>query len=149
MPTTPVLGGTYPTPLDPATADLWGDTLNDLFLLFDAEFGIRTVNQDFADFVLSRAKFKDPSETVYSAGNISGAVSLDYTNGSYQYATLTGNVTSLTISNLPATASGGWMTLELIQDGTGSRTLALGSAYKTQSEEAVTLTTTATARDKL
>jgi hypothetical protein len=149
MPTTPVLGGIYPTPLDPATADLWGDTLNDLFLLFDGEFGTRTVNQNFADFVLSRSKLKDTSETAYSAGNISGAVSLDYTNGSYQYATLTGNVSGLTITNWPASGSGGWMTLELIQDGTGSRTLTLGSAYKTQSGDTVTLTTTASARDKL
>lgn len=149
MPVSPNLGFTYPTPLDPATADLWGPVINTVLLAIDSEFATRTIAQDFADLVLSRAKLKDTSETVYNAGNISGAVTLDYTNGSYQYATLTGNVTSLTINNFPASGSGGWMTLELIQDGTGSRTLALGSAYKTPSGDGVSLTTAASARDKL
>jgi hypothetical protein len=74
---------------------------------------------------------------------------LDYDNGNYQYATLTGNVSSLTINNWPASGDGAWMTLELIQDGTGSRTLTLGSAYKTAGASGVTLTTTASKRDKL
>jgi len=149
MPVSPILGFTYPTPLDPATADLWGGTLNTLFLAIDSEFGTRTVAQNYADLVQSRMKMKDTSETVYNAGNISGAVSLDYTNGQYQYATLTGNVSSLTITNWPASGSGAWMTLELTQDGTGGRTLSLSSAYKTAFGAGVTLTTTASARDKL
>lgn len=130
-------------------ADLWGGYLNTNFDTLDSEAVLATVAKSFADFEVSRAKLKDTSEVVYNAGNISGAVTLDYTNGSYQYATLTGNVTSLTISNWPASGTGGWMTLELAQDGTGSRTLTLGSAYKTQGAAGVTLTTTASKRDKL
>ena len=149
MPTSPNLGFTYPTPLDPATADLWGGILNTLFLELDSEAATKTIAQSFADFELSRAKLVDTSETVHNAGNISGAVTLDYENGSYQYATLTGDVTSLTISNLPASGSGGWLTLELNQDGTGSRLLTLGSAYKTAGGGGVTLSTGASERDYL
>lgn len=149
MPALANFGLTYSNPFDPVYQDLWGGLLNAIVVAMDGEFATKTFAQSFADYQLSRAKLKDTSEVVYNAGNISGAVSLDYTNGCYQYATLTGNVTSLTISNWPASGTGGWMTLELTQDGTGSRTLTLGSAYKTQGAAGVTLTTTASKRDKL
>lgn len=141
------LGLTAPTV--GADNDTWGDENNVVLEGIASETITKTVNQNFADKVISRAKLKDTSETVYNAGNISGAVTLDYENGNYQYATLTGNVTSLTISNWPASGAGAWMTIELIQDGTGSRTLTLGSAYKTPNAAGVTLTTTASKRDKL
>jgi len=130
-------------------ADLWGGYLNTNFDTLDSQAVLATVVKNYADYQVSRAKLKDTSEVVYNAGNISGAVTLDYENGQYQYATLTGNVSSLTISNWPASGTGGFMTLELIQDGTGSRTLTLGSAYKTAGAAGVTLTTTASKRDKL
>lgn len=130
-------------------ADLWGGYLNTNFDTLDSQAVLATVVKNYADYQVSRAKLKDTSEVVYNAGNISGAVTLDYENGNYQYATLTGNVSSLTISNWPASGTGGFMTLELIQDGTGSRTLTLGSAYKTAGAAGVTLTTTASKRDKL
>lgn len=149
MPTTDNLSLTYPTPLDPATADIWGDIINDIFIAFDDEFAERTIATSYADFAQSRMKLIDTSETVFSKGNVSGAVSLDYTNGHYQYMTLTGNISSLTISNFPASGTAGWMTLEMIQDGTGSRTLTLGSAYKTPGGDGITLTTTASAVDTL
>lgn len=129
--------------------DTWGTETNAVLEGLASETITKTVNQNFADKVLSRPKLKDSSETVYSVGNISGAVVLDYENGNYQYATLTGNVTSLTINNWPASGSGAWMTLELIQDATGSRTIVLSSAYKTAEAAGVTLTTTASKRDKL
>jgi hypothetical protein len=122
---------------NPTDADLWGGYLNTNMDILDSQAALATV-----------ARVQDTSETAYNAGNISGAVSLDYTNGQYQYATLTGNVSSLTINNFPASGSGGWMTLELIQDGTGSRTLTLSSAYK-KAGDAILLSTTASARDKL
>jgi len=149
MPVTPLGGVTLAPIKDPAYADDYAQQIYDAIDEAQNETIDKTVNQNFADKVLSRAKMKDTSETVYNAGNISGAVTLDYENGNYQYATLTGNVTSLTINNWPASGAGAWMTLELIQDGTGSRTLTLGSAYKTQGAAGVTLTTTASKRDKL
>lgn len=149
MPTSPVLGFTYPTPLDPATADLWGATLNTLLLVLDSEAGTKTVDLDFAGFKAKTSELIDTQETTNSLGNISGAVAVDYTNGHYQYGTVTGNITSLTISNWPASGKTGWLTLELTQDGTGGRTIALTSAYKTIAGGGVTLSTAASARDLL
>jgi hypothetical protein len=59
--------------------------------------------------------------------------------------TLTGNVT-LAFSNIVAGTSG-W--IDLIQDGTGSRTLTLPASCKRPGGAALTLTTTANAKDKL
>lgn len=39
MPTLVYSGLTYPTPLDPAYADIWGDILNDIFIQMDASNG--------------------------------------------------------------------------------------------------------------
>ncbi len=94
---------------------------------------------DLGGTALKQAKFQDYSATTYDLGNISGVVSVDYTNGHYQYGTLTGNITSLTINNLPASGEEGVITLEPTQDGTGSRTIALSSAYKTVGGSGVSL----------
>lgn len=147
--TTTNLSLTKPAVNDPVDQDKWGDQLNANMDTLDSEAVTKTVALDFADFELSRPKLKDYSETAYNAGNVSGAVALDYTNGNYQYATATGNITSLTISNWPASGSLGSFTLELSQDGTGSRTLTLSSAYKTEGGAGITLTTTASATDIL
>lgn len=60
---------------------------------------------------------------LFNAGNLSGAITLDYRNGGSQKGTLTGNVTSLTVSNVP---DGNDFMLQLTQDATGSRTVAGG-----------------------
>lgn len=57
-------------------------------------------------------------DKVYTA-NVSGAVTINSTNGSLQLLTLTGNVTSITPSNFE---QGERITVLWIQDGTGSRT---------------------------
>lgn len=82
-------------------------------------------------YILSQMPLKACSEVGYNKGNISGAVTLDYNNGNWQNATLTGNVTSLTVSNWPGFAGAGLLTINLVQDATGGRSLALGAAYKT------------------
>lgn len=139
-----------PTDKEIAYQDTWWPPVLAALQAIDGDIATAIAAKNFADYEVLRAKLKDTSETVYSVGNISGAVTLDYVNGQYQYATLTGNVSSLTINNWPASGTGGWMTLELIQDGTGSRTLTLGSAYKTAAATGtIVLTTTASKRDKL
>ena len=60
------------------------------------------------------------NETVYDAGNVTGAASFDMTNGSIQKATVTGNITSLALTNAVAGTSA---TIILTQDATGGRTL--------------------------
>ncbi len=72
-------------------------------------------------------------------GNISGAVTINVASGNYVTATLTGNIT-LTLTD--GEGVGQRMTLDLKQDGTGSRTLTT-TAFK-KAGGALTLTTTAT-----
>ncbi len=134
---------------DVVDQDLWGGYLNANFDSLDSVLNTRTQNYNFADFQLIRPYTKDVAEVAYSVGNISGAVALDYENGNYQYATLTGNVSSLTVNNWPASGRLGFISIEFIQDGTGGRTIALTSAYKTPSAGGITLTTAASATDIL
>jgi hypothetical protein len=148
MPTTTNLGLTYVTPLDPAYADIWGSTYNTMFVAFDCEFGTRTINQDYADFDLSKANLKDCSYEVYDNGNVSGSVTIDITNGNYHKMTLTGNVTSLTINNPSPTGDLCIVGLEIAQDGTGGYTFAFPSAIKwPNGGSAIAVTTTASAKD--
>lgn len=128
-------------------ADLWGGYLNSNWDDADSLFATRSADYDFAGYKLTDAVLEDTGETAYSLGNISGAVAVDYTNGHWQYGTLTGNISGITVSNWPASGKGAWLSLELIQDGTGSRTLTLASAYKTAGGAGITLSTAAAARD--
>lgn len=85
-------------------------------------------------------------ETIYTA-NVSGALTIDLQNGSYQELTLTGNVTSITFANtVTDTATG--ITVKFIQDGTGGRTVSFGDLYAAGGT-APTLSTTAGASDTL
>jgi len=132
--------------------DLWGDQLNTNLDTVDSEHALKTINLDFNNKVLSQAEMKDISETTYdfSADISSGVLALDYLNGGWQYGTLTENITTFSITNLPATTKGGWLTVEFIQDGTGSRTLDLtGGTFLKAGGGSVTLTTAAGASDEL
>lgn len=77
--------------------------------------------------------------TRYSAGNSSTAITLDFNNGNVQFVTMTGNCT-FTLSN---PKSGGRYILELLQDGTGSRTATWPATVKWSGGTTPTLTTTA------
>lgn len=101
--------------------DLWGGYLNENWTDLDSYLNLRTQDYNFADYSLIRPTLKDYSETIYNAGNVSGATTLDYTNGPHQRMVLTGAVV-FTFSNPPATSYLGAMLLYLKQDGTGSRT---------------------------
>jgi hypothetical protein len=65
--------------------------------------------------------FKQPIEATYDNGNTGAAtITPNATNGSVQKYTLTGNIT---LNAFASPVAGQSMTLFLIQDGTGSRTL--------------------------
>lgn len=83
--------------------------------------------------------------TRYDAGNSSTALTINWNNGNCQKVTLTGNCI-FTFTNPQA---GGRYLLELLQDGTGSRTITLPAAVKHPSATAPTLTTTAGRTDFL
>jgi len=61
---------------------------------------------NFTDNEVTRAKFKDTSETVYAHGSVSGgSVTLNHENGHYQTLTITANTTFAFI-NFPTGALG-------------------------------------------
>lgn len=137
---------TKPAVNDAIDADLWGGYLNTNLDTIDSEAATRTINQNFADKVLSRPEIKDYAETLNAAGNITGSVTVDYTNGNHYEGTLTGNVT-FTFSNPPATGRVGVLVLYLKQDGTGSRTVTWPASVVWSGGTAPTLTTTASKTD--
>ena len=74
----------------------------------------------------------------------SGSVTLDFAANQNFVLTLTGNVTLANPSTEQVGQSG---FITLIQDGTGGRTLSLGTDYETASGAGITLTSTASATD--
>ena len=83
------------------------------------------------------------SAKIYDNGNSGASATIDWSNGETQKITLTDNCT-LSFSNVVA---GGYLTLWLIQDATGSRTVTWPSGTKHPGGTAPTLTTTANAID--
>ena len=73
-----------------------------------------------------------------------GSVTLDFTANQNFVLTLTGNVT---LANPSTEAVGQSGFIAFIQDGTGSRTVALGTDYETPAAAGLTLTSTASATD--
>lgn len=67
---------------------------------------------NFADNEVSRAKFKDTSETVYAHGTEGGAITLNHENGHYQTLTTTAAIT-LSFLNFPPTNSVGRIVLDV------------------------------------
>lgn len=144
--------GLYTLPeFGPVDFDLWGFILNDDIDAMDLDYGLRRLNLNFADYTLSAPLMKDVAEAVNNLGTtLNGAVVVDYTNGNYQYGTLSGNITSLSITNPPATGRCGFLTLELNQPAGANYTITLNSSvYLTPGDVAVTLTAANSAKDKL
>lgn len=82
-------------------------------------------------------------EEIFSQGNVTGATTFNRINGNHIIATLTGNIT-ITLSG--GAQSGDTLTLELIQDGTGSRTVTWPSNFK-KAGGSLNLSTGASAKD--
>lgn len=129
MPTTANLSLDYPTPLDPATADIWGDILNDIFIALDSEAATKTINQDYSDKELRRAILRDEAAKVNALGNVTGAVTVDISLANVCTMTLTGNIT-LTLTNPAPTGNHGHFYLLITQDATGGRTVTFPASCK-------------------
>ena len=69
-------------------------------------------SSDFADNEVTRAKFKDTSETVYAHGTTGGSITLNHQNGHYQTITSNASIT-LSFTNWPATATLGRIVLDI------------------------------------
>ena len=73
-----------------------------------------------------------------------GSITLNFTTNQNFVLTLTGNVT---LANPSTEAVGQSGFIAFIQDGTGSRTVSLGTDYETAAAAGITLTSTAAATD--
>ena len=83
---------------------------------------------NFADNEVSRAKFKDTSETVYAHGSVSGgAVTLNHENGHYQTLTITAD-TTFTFINFPPSGALGRIILDITVAPTSTGILTFPSA---------------------
>ncbi len=80
---------------------------------------------------------------IFDNGNVTGTVTIDWSKGDTQKITLTGN-TTLSFSNVTA---GAYLTLWVVQDATGGRTLAFPTGTKYAGGTVPTITTTANAID--
>jgi hypothetical protein len=60
-------------------------------------------------------------------GSVSGTATINMENGNSQYITLTGNITTFSITNPPASGVEGTVKLYIEQGGTGSYTITWGS----------------------
>lgn len=70
---------------------------------------------------ISNAVLKGYSETFIDNGSVTGTGALNFSNGTYQRVTLTGN-TTFTLAGLPPSSTGAAMIVLVIQDATGGRT---------------------------
>jgi len=99
-----------------------------------------TTTGDFAGTVTS---LRGIGSTETDTSN-SGSITLDFSADQNFVLTLTGNVT---LANPTTEAVGQSGFIAFIQDGTGSRTVSLGTDYETAAAAGLTLTSTASATD--
>ena len=99
-------------------------------------------NVNAAGYELQAAALKASREVVAAAGYAAGTLTADFGDGSIQHVTLTGNVSTATLSGFVAGKwSGGLLFIK--QDGTGSRTVTWPAAVKWPEATAPVLSTAA------
>lgn len=88
-----------------------------------------------------RPSLQAPNETTNGVSG-SGTVTVDANAAAYYTVTMTGNITTLTISNVPSSPAMFSLTLEIIQGGSGSYVITWPGSIKWPGAVAPTLTTT-------
>ena len=130
--------------------DLWGGQLNTNWTNLDSILDLRQEDLNFADKQLIRPILKDYAEEIPAAVTISsGAITLDFEDGNHAEVVLTENITTITISNAPASGTVGMLVFYIEQDGTGGRTVTFPSSIKFAGGTAPVITTTASRTDIL
>ena len=104
--------------------------------------GYATGDVNFQDLVLQRPEIKDYSETVTAPTIATNVLTLNLENDNVFDVSHNANITTLTISNPPASGKAGSFTLILTQDATGGRTITFPAAVKWSGGTAPTLSTT-------
>ena len=87
--------------------------------------------------------------TYATSSSSAGSMALDFDAGSHQKITLTGNQTGITYSNGPAANESKTVTIDLVQDGSGSRTMSWPAALKWAGNVECTLSTGANDIDRV
>ena len=105
-----------------------------------------TGSQNLQDNELIRAKLRDYSETVSSPAISSGTLTLNLETSNIFTVSLNAAITTLTISNPPASGSGGSFTLIFTADGT-ARAVTWPAAIKWANGTAPALTSTSGKKD--
>ena len=113
------------------------------FLISDVKLGTNTFTgtQNLQDNELIRAKLRDYSETVSSPTISAGTLTLNLETSNIFTVALNAAITTLTISNPPASGSGGSFTLIFTADGT-ARAVTWPASIKWAGGTAPTLTST-------
>ncbi len=128
----PLSSQNIPTEFDPAFRDNWYDQMAQAIVDAQNETITKTVNQDFADYILSRPRVGDYGEPINALGSITGTLAHNIASSKANHfsATLIGNVTTFTLSNPTATGNLCVCLGYITQDSTGGRTITFGSAFK-------------------
>ncbi len=105
-----------------------------------------TGEQNLADNLLTRPYIKDYAEVLTAPTISAGALTLNLETGNVFNVALNAAITTLTISNPPATGRAGSFTLVLTADGT-ARAVTWGAAVKWAGGTAPTLTSTTGKKD--
>lgn len=87
--------------------------------------------------------------TYATSSSSAGSMALDFDAGSHQKITLTGNQTGITYSNGPAANESKTVAIDLVQDGTGNRTMSWPAALKWAGDVACVLSTGAADVDRV
>jgi hypothetical protein len=98
------------------------------------------------DVAINTAKTYSDALDWVDLGDVSGTVTLDLSSGFNFHMRLIGNITLAVPSNMRGGANQGL--LDIVQDGTGNRTLSLNSAIMKPNGSAPSLTSTANATDR-
>lgn len=81
-----------------------------------------------ADNILLAAVLKDVQYTGVNKGTMSGAITLDLADGNYFYGTVTGNITTLTLTGAPVSGTVGFLQWEIYD--AGSYTITFPASVK-------------------
>ena len=135
-------GNLAATDVEAAIAEMYTDFLKNLVEDTTPQLG-GTLACD--DNIVQRPVLEDIGYTHNTVAISSGAVTFDLTTGNSFDVSLTENITSITISNPPATGTKGIFEVTFVQDATGSRTVTgWPASVEWPSGTAPTITTTAT-----
>jgi hypothetical protein len=118
----------------------------------DSGYTTRTLALDNNGYAQTKPILNQYGERFSTPSSSGGALTLDLANGNHFKVTLTENVTSITISNLPTAQTGSRLVaiiLYLKQNGTGGWTVTFPASFKFSGSVTPTVTSTASRTDKL